>query len=91
MQSGLSAIAVIALAAGLALIAPAVGARSKTARAEFQRHYPCPATGSPRGRCPGYVIDHLQALCAGGADVSANMQWQTVAEGKAKDKTECKR
>lgn len=80
-----------ALLALLTSTAQACAHRSHTAKAEFQRQQPCPATGSPRGRCPGYVIDHLQALCAGGADVSANMQWQTVAEGKAKDKTECKR
>jgi hypothetical protein len=27
-------------------------------------------------------------LCAGGADATWNMQWQTVADGKAKDVTE---
>ena len=88
MQSGLSAIAVLALAAGLALIAPAVGARSKTARAEFQRHYPCPATGKPRAACPGFVVDHVVPLCAGGADALNNMQWQTAADATVKDRAE---
>jgi len=44
-------------------------------------------TGCPNGR-PGYVIDHIQPLACGGADTPSNMQWQTVAEAKAKDKTE---
>jgi hypothetical protein len=34
------------------------------------------------------VIDHIIPLACGGADTPANMQWQTVAEAKAKDKTE---
>jgi len=40
------------------------------------------------GRCPGYVVDHVKPLECGGADAPSNMQWQTVADGKAKDKTE---
>lgn len=40
--------------------------------------------------CPGYVIDHIKALACGGADAPENMQWQTVAEGKAKDRWELK-
>lgn len=62
--------------------------RSSTAKAEFKRQQPCPATGNRRGACPGYVIDHVVPLCAGGADAPSNMQWQTVAEGKAKDREE---
>jgi hypothetical protein len=37
-------------------------------------------------RCPGYVIDYVQALKHGGRDAPGNMQWQTAA--KAKDKIE---
>jgi hypothetical protein len=33
-------------------------------------------------------VDHIVPLCAGGADRPRNMQWQTVAEAKAKDKEE---
>ncbi|MBI3698779.1 MAG: HNH endonuclease [Acidobacteria bacterium] len=62
--------------------------RSKEARDQFQRSHPCPATGQTRGACPGYVIDHVQALKHGGADAPSNMQWMTVADAKAKDRVE---
>jgi hypothetical protein len=57
-------------------------ARSETAKRDFMKQ-----TGYPNGR-PGYVIDHVKPLACGGADTPSNMQWQTVAEAKAKDKTE---
>lgn len=59
--------------------------RSAKARADFQRVNPCPATGRPRGACPGYVVDHVRPLCAGGADTPANMQWLTATEARRKD------
>lgn len=62
--------------------------RSTVARHQFQKINPCPSTGKPRGACPGYVIDHIVPLCAGGADKPANMQWQTIAAAKAKDRIE---
>lgn len=62
--------------------------RSATARQWFRRSHPCPATGRTSGACPGYVIDHIQALKRGGSDVPGNMQWQTRAEAKAKDRIE---
>lgn len=62
--------------------------RSASAKTEFKRQNPCPATGSPKGKCPGYVIDHIIALKRGGADSPDNMQWQTTEEAKAKDKWE---
>jgi 5-methylcytosine-specific restriction endonuclease McrA len=62
--------------------------RSPAARAAFRRDNPCPATGETRGACPGYVIDHIKALKRGGADEPANMQWQTTAAAKAKDRIE---
>lgn len=58
--------------------------RSAAARHSFARQ-----TGYPNGR-PGYVIDHIVPLACGGADAPSNMQWQTAADGKAKDKTERK-
>jgi hypothetical protein len=42
------------------------------------------ATGYPHGR-PGYVVDHVIPLCAGGPDVAANLQWQTTAASYVKD------
>lgn len=68
--------------------------RSATARAEFKRLNPCPVNGARRGRCPGYVIDHVKPLACGGDDAPSNMQWQTVADAKVKDKwerRECRR
>jgi len=62
--------------------------RSSSVRAEFQRQQPCPETGATKGKCPGYVVDHVIPLCAGGPDSPANMQWQTVQDAKAKDKLE---
>ena len=62
--------------------------RSQTAIVEFKKAQPCPATGASKGPCKGYVIDHIEPLACGGADSSANMQWQTVAEAKQKDKWE---
>jgi hypothetical protein len=44
-------------------------------------------TGHPHG-WPGHVVDHVNPLACGGADAPSNMQWQTIAEAKAKDKVE---
>jgi hypothetical protein len=64
--------------------------RSQSAKVEFKREHPCPANGATKGPCKGYVIDHVNPLACGGPDRPENMQWQTVAEGKAKDKWERK-
>lgn len=63
-------------------------ARSAAERREFHRSNPCPSTGKVVGKCPGYVVDHIVPLCAGGADDPGNMQWQELAASKAKDKQE---
>lgn len=62
--------------------------RSTTARHAFVKAHACPATGQHRLPCRGYVIDHIKALACGGADAPENMQWQTVADAKAKDRWE---
>lgn len=80
--------AVLAMALLTAGTADARIHRSAAARAEFQRENPCPGTGERRGSCPGYIVDHVEPLCAGGADNPSNMQWQTVADAKAKDREE---
>jgi len=60
------------------------------AKAEFRKEHPCPG-GLDRGstrRCRGYIIDHVCPLACCGLDAPQNMQWQTEANAKAKDKTE---
>lgn len=64
--------------------------RSRTLRAEFQRQNPCPSTGKPRGACPGYQVDHREALICGGKDELPNLQWLRVAEHREKTRVEVK-
>lgn len=70
----------------LALATASAGAlpRSQSARAEFQRSTPCPANGLRRGACPGWQVDHIQALKCGGRDAPDNMQWLTVESHREK-------
>jgi len=63
-------------------------ARSKAQVNHFKNTHPCPATSRARGPCPGYVVDNIKPLGAGGADHKSNMQWQTVKEAKIKDRAE---
>jgi len=87
----------VTLAALCAVTATGVDAKPHRSRAEvnaFKHAHPCPSTGKGSGSCPGYIVDHVQPLCAGGPDRPSNMQWQTVADAKAKDRLErqqCKR
>ena len=62
--------------------------RSQKAKDDFKHSHPCPSNGNDHGACPDYVIDHVIALACGGADAPENMQWQSVEEGKLKDKWE---
>lgn len=74
----------------ICVAAHAAPLRNHAAKAAFQRANHCPITNLPRGACKGYVIDHIKPLACGGADAPHNMQWQTKAEAKAKDKWERK-
>ncbi len=56
--------------------------RSSVAKNEFMKK-----TGHPNG-WSGHVVDHVVPLKRGGADRPENMQWQTTAAAKAKDKVE---
>jgi len=56
--------------------------RSWEAKHQFES-----STGHPYG-WPGHVVDHIRPLACGGADAPSNMQWQTKADAKAKDRTE---
>lgn len=85
MSPRVSAALLLAIAS---LSCAAASQRSASERLAFKREHPCPATGQHRGSCPGYVIDHVRPLCAGGPDHRSNMQWQTVAEGLRKDREE---
>jgi hypothetical protein len=82
----------ILLAVCVALSATASGKehRSALAKREFQLTHPCPSTGLTSGACAGYVKDHIVPLACGGPDAPSNMQWQTIAAAKAKDKWETK-
>lgn len=84
--------AMLGLAIMLAIVVPADARtkRSQSAKVDFKSEHPCPATGATKGPCKGYVIDHVKPLACGGPDLPSNMQWQTVAEGKAKDRWERK-
>lgn len=68
--------------------------RSRSALHEFAKVTPCPAPDAKTKRqithCPGYVIDHIVPLACHGLDEPVNMQWQSIADGKAKDKWERK-
>src|SRR4029077_16931557 len=61
--------------------------KGRIQRSAAARHASARQTGYPNGR-PGYVIDHIRPLACGGADAPSNMQWQTIAQAKAKDKVE---
>lgn len=62
--------------------------RSEKANSLFKQMHPCPSTGRVKGSCPGYIIDHIIPLACDGADDPQNMQWQTKADAKLKDKWE---
>jgi hypothetical protein len=64
--------------------------RSSAAKLAFVKIHACPATHKHKLPCPGYVIDHVRAAgLRRASDVPpANMQWQTIAAAKAKDKWE---
>jgi 5-methylcytosine-specific restriction endonuclease McrA len=72
----------------IALLATDAFARDRAQRAAFFREHPCPSTGNTHGACPGWVVDHIVPLCAGGADDPSNMQWQELEASKEKDKDE---
>lgn len=74
--------------AALMLLSTSAYSRSSSEVRAFKHEHPCPETGKTRGKCPGYVVDHIIPLCAGGADDPSNMQWQEKVASKIKDKEE---
>lgn len=78
----------IAALLSLSLTANAANIRKQSVKDAFAKLHHCPATGLPTASCKGFVIDDIVPLDCGGKDVVSNKQWQTIAEGKAKDKVE---
>lgn len=76
------------LVAGLLTIPASAADRSYKTRKAFMLENPCPATGETKGKCPGWIVDHIVPICAGGRDEPWNLQWQTVEDAKAKDRIE---
>ena len=83
-------VAAVLLATLLPSASLASSHRDPHQRAAFMKAHPCPANGKTRGACPGYVVDHIKPLCAGGRDHPSNMQWQTREEARVKDREERK-
>jgi len=81
-------ISLVAAVAFMPLQADARIKRSQQARHEFVAQQECPATGRHRLPCPGWQIDHITPLCAGGPDTPDNMQWLTVQKHKWKTRTD---
>ena len=78
----------VAVAGLLLLCALSADARDRAQVREFRKENPCPLTHQTKGACPGYVVDHIIPLCAGGADHHSNMQWQDKRQALEKDRTE---
>lgn len=72
-------LALCALLLALPVVSNARIKRNQSAKVEFQREQPCPATGASKGPCKGLGDRPHHA---------AGLRWQTVAYGKAKDKWE---
>ena len=76
--------------AAIAVALPCSAAEPRSFRAEvlFRLQNPCPATGETQSECKGYVIDRVIPVACGGAEEPSNMQWQTLAEAREKDRWE---
>lgn len=81
---------VLLLSSGLIDGAGANPSRSRAVVREFRASNPCPSTGNTGGACPGYQVDHREALICGGRDEVANLQWLGIEEHKAKTRVEVK-
>lgn len=83
----------IALFAGLPLLAEARIPRDRAEVRAFRQVNACPSTGLYRGRCDGWEVDHIKSLCSGGPDRRENMQWIPKHDHKLKsflDAKECR-
>jgi hypothetical protein len=82
----------VMFAAVAMLLCPAAHAAERQRPSHAEIHFrlanPCPSTSETSGACPGYVIDRVIPVVCGGAEDPDNMQWQTLAEAKEKDRWE---
>ena len=74
--------------AALTCLCGATDSRTFKAEVFFKLANPCPSTGQTSGACTGYVIDRIVPVVCGGAEEPSNMQWQTIAAARAKDRWE---
>lgn len=81
-------LAALAAAAQMGVASGATVSAMSAAEADFRSKNACPATGFSRGPCKGYVVDRIVPPICGGAEAASNMQWQTVAQARAKDRWE---
>lgn len=68
----------------LLVVIPAHARDQKQVRL-FRATHICPVTNTLTTHCPGYVVDHIIPLCAGGPDHPSNMQYQELRESYIKD------
>lgn len=84
----------LALALLFAALSAQVMARDRAKVRAFRADHPCPSTNQVRGACPGFHVDHVIPLCAGGPDLPSNMQWITREDHRFKtlvDVRECRK
>lgn len=62
--------------------------RSATVKRHFKQQTICPTTGTYTQKCAGYVVDHIIPLKCYGKDSVENMQYQTIADAKIKNRYE---
>ena len=84
---GYVAVVVVFALFGADVDAKGITSTSTTCRSYKVKHKFDVQQGYPHGR-KGYVVDHICALAQGGIDAPTNMQYQTLAESKVKDKIE---
>jgi hypothetical protein len=71
---------------------PGIGARVSVANGQtrISAVTSLPLDGAHDRRLPGYIKDHIRALDCAGPDAVSNMQWQTIADARVKDRWERK-
>ena len=84
----LAARLLLSISAVIFMSGASLDSRSFRAEVFFRMANPCPSTGQTQGACKGYVIDRVIPVACGGVEEPSNMQWQTLAEAKEKDRWE---